>query len=183
MSDKFSRKQKWALIELSVLFLILIAGDLWLDFANGINNSHLIIEIFAGIMASGITLTIWRRRLAPIVDALISSEQRRSHLQERVDTWKTTLAAYSREVQKAIDTQFELWKLTAAEKEIAFLLLRGLSIKEIAEVRQVSEKTVRQQSLGIYRKSGLKGRAELSASFLEDILSGVTIGSDERHAG
>jgi hypothetical protein len=30
---------------------------------------------------------------------------------------------------------------------------------------------VRQQSLAVYRKAGLAGRAELSAFFLEDLLS------------
>ena len=53
---------------------------------------------------------------------------------------------------------------------IALLLLKGPSHKAIAAVRQTSEKTVRQQSLAVYRKAGLSGRAELSAFFLEDLL-------------
>jgi DNA-binding CsgD family transcriptional regulator len=183
MNDKFSDKQKWVLVELSILFLILLVGDLWLDWANGTGNSHLIIEVFAGVISGAVTLAIWRRRVAPLVDALISSEHGRNHLQARLDTWKTSLAAYARDVRKSIDSQFDLWKLTVAEKETAFLLLKGLSIKDIAAVRHVSEKTVRQQSQGIYRKAGLKGRAELSAFFLEDILSGVHVLQDEAQAG
>ena len=70
----------------------------------------------------------------------------------------------------AIDAQFDRWGLSSAEREIALLLLKGLSHKEIAVVRQTSEKTVRQQSLAVYRKAGLSGRAELSAFFLEDLL-------------
>lgn len=177
MSEKFALKQKWALIELSILFLILLIGDLWLDLANGITHSHLVIEVFAGLTGGAITITIWRRRVAPLVEELISSERGRQHLESRLDVWSTTLANYCRDVQKTIDMQFDLWKLTPAEKETAFLLLKGLSIKDIASVRNVSEKTVRQQSQGIYRKSGLKGRAELSAFFLEDILSGVPTAS------
>jgi putative tricarboxylic transport membrane protein len=69
-----------------------------------------------------------------------------------------------------IDRQFEAWALTAAEKEIALLMLKGLRHKEIASVRGTSERTVRQQALTIYRKAGLDGRADLTAFFLEDLL-------------
>lgn len=70
----------------------------------------------------------------------------------------------------AIDQQLERWGLSPAEKEIALLLLKGLSHKEIAQVREVSEATVRQQAGAIYRKSGLGGRNDLAAFFLEDLL-------------
>lgn len=56
-----------------------------------------------------------------------------------------------------IDEQFGRWKLTGAEKEIAV-------------IRGTSERSTRQQSLLIYQKSGLSGRAELAAFFLEDLL-------------
>jgi DNA-binding NarL/FixJ family response regulator len=54
---------------------------------------------------------------------------------------------------------------------VALLLVKGLALKDVAQVRATSERTVRQQSLAIYRKSGLAGRAELAAFFLEDLLS------------
>nr|HMN69592.1 helix-turn-helix transcriptional regulator [Bdellovibrionales bacterium] len=66
--------------------------------------------------------------------------------------------------------QLTSWKLTISEKEVAFLLLKGLSLKEIAEIRKTSEKTARAQSTAIYEKSGLSGRSELAAFFLEDLL-------------
>ncbi len=50
------------------------------------------------------------------------------------------------------------------------MLLKGLSHKEVAEVRNTSEPTVRQQALVVYRKSGLRNRSDLSAFFLEDLL-------------
>jgi DNA-binding CsgD family transcriptional regulator len=46
----------------------------------------------------------------------------------------------------AIDRQLETWGLSPAEKELALLLLKGLSHKEVAGVRGVSEATVRQQA-------------------------------------
>ncbi|MGE3975871.1 MAG: helix-turn-helix transcriptional regulator, partial [Bdellovibrionales bacterium] len=48
--------------------------------------------------------------------------------------------------------------------------LKGLSLKEIAGVRNTTEKTARVQSTAIYSKAGLSGRSELSAFFLEDLL-------------
>jgi DNA-binding CsgD family transcriptional regulator len=72
-----------------------------------------------------------------------------------------------------IETQMETWKLSPAEKEIALLLLKGLSHAEIANIRQTSERTVRQQSLKIYSKAGVKGRSDLAAFFIEDMLTPI----------
>ncbi len=71
---------------------------------------------------------------------------------------------------RAIDQQLTKWNLTVAEKEVAFLLLKGLSLKEVADVRKTTEKTARVQSMAIYSKAGISGRSELSAFFLEDLL-------------
>src|SRR6185295_15363492 len=77
----------------------------------------------------------------------------------------------------AMDRQFERWGLTPAEREVAVLQLKGLRHKAIAELRNTSERTVRQQALAIYRKSGLSGRTDLAAFFLEDLL----LPTDVRH--
>ncbi len=53
---------------------------------------------------------------------------------------------------------------------MGLLLLKGLSHQEVADVRNVSERTVRQQARSLYRKAGLTGRADLAAYFLEDLL-------------
>ncbi len=73
-------------------------------------------------------------------------------------------------LSSAIDAQLTKWRLTVAEKEVAFLLLKGLSLKEVVSVRGTSEKTARVQTIAVYAKSGLSGRSELSAFFLEDLL-------------
>ena len=70
----------------------------------------------------------------------------------------------------AIDAQFDRWDLTDAEREVAMLMLKGLSHREIGAVRDTSERTVRQQAQAIYRKANLSGRTALSAFFLEDLL-------------
>lgn len=73
-------------------------------------------------------------------------------------------------IRQNIKSQFDVWSLTPVEAEIGYLLIKGLSIKRIAELRDTSEKTVREQSSHIYHKAKVKGRAELSAYFLEDLI-------------
>jgi DNA-binding CsgD family transcriptional regulator len=74
---------------------------------------------------------------------------------------------------EAIDAQFTRWNLTAAEREVALLLLKGLSSKDIAAVRATSERTIRAQAQALYGKAGVTGRAALSAFFLEDLLAPI----------
>lgn len=84
--------------------------------------------------------------------------------------WRAKAAAVLEGLGQLINQQFDEWELSKAEREIALLLLKGLSLKEIAEIRNTGEPTVRQQTASLYRKSGTGGRAELSAFFLEDLL-------------
>ena len=81
----------------------------------------------------------------------------------------------------AIEAQFGSWGLSPAEQEVALLLLKGLSHKEVAAARGIGEPTARQQARAVYKKAGLAGRHDLAAFFLEDLLlpgslqsSGVT---------
>src|SRR4030095_7080120 len=87
--------------------------------------------------------------------------------------WRTEARTYLNGLGDAIERQFSLWHLTEAENEVALLLLKGLSLKEIAQVRATSERTVRAQARSLYGKSGLTGRAALSAFFLEDLLAPI----------
>jgi DNA-binding NarL/FixJ family response regulator len=87
--------------------------------------------------------------------------------------WRSEARTYLDGLGQAIEGQFSRWNLTEAEREVALLMLKGLSHKEIATVRAVSERTVREQSRSVYSKSGLTGRAGLSAFFLEDLLAPI----------
>jgi len=74
------------------------------------------------------------------------------------------------EYSAVIHNQFEQWLLTPSEQNVAMLLLKGLSFKEISGVRNTKEKTVRQQASVIYSKSNVEGRHEFAAWFLEDFM-------------
>jgi DNA-binding CsgD family transcriptional regulator len=87
--------------------------------------------------------------------------------------WRSEARSYLNGLGEAIEKQFSQWNLTEAESEVALLLLKGLSLKEVAQVRATSERTVRAQARALYGKSGLSGRAALSAYFLEDLLAPI----------
>src|SRR5690606_37197535 len=74
-------------------------------------------------------------------------------------------------LERALSNQFDEWALTNAERRIALMLLQGNSHKRIAKLTGSSERTVRQHAVGVYRKSGLSGRAALSGFFLGPLLS------------
>ncbi|HLS58150.1 MAG TPA: helix-turn-helix transcriptional regulator, partial [Paracoccaceae bacterium] len=61
-------------------------------------------------------------------------------------------------------------RLTPSERDVAWFTLKGLSIAEIARMRQTSEGTVKAQSNAIYRKAGVSGRAQLLSLFIEDLI-------------
>ncbi len=84
--------------------------------------------------------------------------------------WRDSMSHLIKGLSEGIASQFGKWDLTTAEREVGLLILKGMSYKEIAILRDVSEKTVRQQAHSIYKKAKLSGRAALSAFFLEDLL-------------
>lgn len=63
--------------------------------------------------------------------------------------------------------KFDEWQLTETERRVAVLLVKGRSLKEIAEYCHRGEGTIRQHAVAVYNKSGLAGRAELAGHFLE----------------
>lgn len=93
------------------------------------------------------------------------------HAQAEAERWRAESQSVAAGLAGAIDGQFTRWKLTAAEREVALLLLKGLSTRDIADLRQTREATVRQQAQVVYRKAELTGRADLAAFFLEDLLA------------
>ena len=159
-------------IYLLLIFLIMmIAGgiDLALDFSEGTNFTHATIE--AVIVALSLIAVAWLlfdiRQQGIEIEALrneLSSRQKPKHTPEKyVLDARTSLG-------NVINQQFNDWQLTNSEKEVGRLLLKGLSLKEIAAIRNTLEKTVRQRASSIYKKAELNGRHAFSAWFIEDIL-------------
>ena len=71
---------------------------------------------------------------------------------------------------EVVEEHFADWGLTPAEKEVAWLSIKGFSTSEIAKIRNTSEGTVKAQGNGIYRKAGVSGRTQLLSILVEDLL-------------
>ncbi len=152
----------------------LIGVDVFGDIAAGTSALHAAAELTAvGLALAGalwVARALWLRIGAERDRGAVLSRQLVS-AREDAAKWRAEARAMVDGLAEAIDRQLSAWGLTGAERDVALLLLKGLSHKEIAEVRQTSERTARQQALAVYRKAGLAGRAELSAFFLEDLLA------------
>ena len=118
----------------------------------------------------------WRAsnlNLKSLVNSNIGLLRQASVSIEESNKWKKEAQEALQSLSNKINKQFTAWSLTSAEKEVALGLLKGLSHKEVAVLRNSSEKTVRIQAAAVYRKTNLDGRAQLSAFFLQ----GLTISS------
>lgn len=69
-----------------------------------------------------------------------------------------------------LEEHFAEWSLTAAERDVALMAIKGLSIAETARVRETSEGTVKAQTAAIYRKAGVSGRPQLLSLFIDDMM-------------
>lgn len=147
---------------------LLIASDLLLDSRDGVGWFHVALEggvLVAALVGVFAMLKRFRRIDADLVLA-----------REDAERWRTENQSLLQGLSDAICEQFDVWGLTEAEIEIGFLLLKGLSHQEIADIRSTSERTAREQARALYRKASLSGRNELSAFFLEDLLQSAVSG-------
>lgn len=150
---------------------IVLMALIYIFFSNAIPFVEDIIEgdslihiLHEGIIASLCMIAIyivWR-------ETAISSRYTQN-LQQTNKTYSKQIKIFKNELLKVLEIQFEQWSLSKSEQEVALLLLKGLSLEEISQIRGTKEKTIRQQASTIYQKSNLKGRHELSAYFLEDL--------------
>lgn len=154
----------------------LSAWDLMTDLGEGTKAGHVIAEAFllavgflgAAFVARLLLQATRRAREAAAQLASVADALRRTEADAR--RWRQEARDLIRGLSQAVDEQFERWQLSSAEKEVALLLLKGLSHKEVAQVRKVTEATARQQARSVYRKGGLEGRHDLAAFFLEDLM-------------
>jgi len=105
---------------------------------------------------------------------IVIGRQIRRLLREHRDAAASVKVA-SGELLSVIAAKFDVWQLSPSEGEIALLLIKGFSAQEIADLRETRPGTVKSQSSAIYQKAGVKGRNELAAYFVEDLLAGENI--------
>jgi DNA-binding CsgD family transcriptional regulator len=143
----------WWLGAISLFFVYDIALDLHL----GELDAHVMVEAVIFVVCVVVLFLELRRNL---------------HLSGRLRTAHAQNQRLSGQFADYVRTRFTGWSLSRSEQEIAWLLLKGFSFTEIAALRAVQEKTVRQQATSIYAKSGSGGRSEFVAHFIQDLLTG-----------
>lgn len=162
MRDKF----------IAVILLIIMClnfFDVLTDISLGVPGWHIfsesIIVIVSGIGALFLIKDIHARTsdISRLKQELLISDDKFRNVS---DEMKNARHEYSAVIQ----SQFTQWSLTPSEQNVAMLLLKGLSFKEISGVRNTKEKTVRQQASVIYSKANVEGRHEFAAWFLEDFM-------------
>jgi len=142
--------------------------DLFTDLSHGAADEHVLIEALIVLISSVLIAWIIFERWQQSHEILQLKTQLSDANKTQAEASEYIIKA-RKQLSEVISHQFDDWKLTPSEKEVGWLLLKGLSSKEIAEVRDTLEKTVRQQASSLYKKTGLSGRHAFSAWFIEDL--------------
>lgn len=167
----FSARDRHILLAFLFGVALLTAIDIVEDVAEGASIFHVLTE---GVVVAGCLLAaigVWRRTFNRVRVKTKALKEQLTQANQDLAKWQELHSRVSTDLHSAMAQQFQAWKLTNAQQDIALLLLKGLSLKEIAQARNTSERTVRHQAAAIYKLAGLEGRTQLSAFFLEHLLS------------
>lgn len=153
-----------------ILCLITLASgvDLYTDLSHGAPFSHLAKEASIFLLAGMVVMWMLLERYQQKKEITLL-RQELATIDKNHEAMSDYIQNMRKQLSDVIAKQFTDWQLTSSEKEIAWFILKGLSLKETAAMRNTSEKTVRQQASSIYKKAGVSGRHAFSAWFIEDL--------------
>jgi DNA-binding NarL/FixJ family response regulator len=161
---------KWALLVKLVFLLVIITSitDIAADVRQGANILHIVQESVICVSALYLLISLFINTRA--------QAKQNQQLVVALDEAKLHSARASQELVKAkrifgeeISKQFSNWELTESESDVALFTLKGFNAKEIANLRNASEKTVRNQLTSIYKKSTTSSKVSFIAWFMEDL--------------
>lgn len=169
---------RYPLPTIAILALVAIGGttDLVLDKPERLLSAHVLFELALILFSLGSIALLslqWRRAAIALAGTQRTLAATRRSLEVQAaerDAWRRSAESVLAGLGQAIDRQFTAWGLTPTEREVALLLLKGYGHKQVAAQTGRSERTVRQHAVAVYQKSGLAGRAELAAFFLQDLM-------------
>lgn len=149
----------WMLFALQGFCAVFFAGDALLDFlglenSSGLRESDTFEYVIAAVLVLGLVFTgIEIRKVLG-----------------RQDRMETQLKAASGAFAELLEEHFDAWSLTPSERDVALLAIKGLSIADIADLRETKEGTIKAQCNAIYRKAGVTGRPQLLSLFIEELM-------------
>jgi len=160
---------------LLITFILMVFAELF--FLVDIFADFLLIDLTSGIIDHN---TLEFSAVILLAVSLVALSFQLRMLLQINNAQQEALQAASGELLQVIEKRFVDWKLSASEKQVALLLIKGLSIQEICDVRNTKAGTVKSQANAVYQKSGLQNRAELVSYFVEDLLAGESLISDNK---
>ncbi len=161
-------EQRFRYFYTAIVAFIAVSGiiDLYLDDTGHGLNRHQIVEIIFLVVAVLSVIFLWitlSRRLSSTKEMLFTATK-------ELEVFRTQNRSVLEAMRDAVHIQFQKWKFSPSEVKIAELLIRGYSSRQIAGILNKSDRTVRNQAISIYQKSGMTGRHDLAAFFLLDVL-------------
>lgn len=150
----------WSLFAVQAVCCAYFLYDIFMDLVlpaqpaflaeNDIVEGIVTIALFLGLTFTGSELRQIMRRQSEITDQLMVASGAFADL---------------------LETRFDEWDLTEAERAVAVLALKGYSVAEMADLRQTAHGTVKAQCAALYRKADVSGRLQLLSLFLDDLMS------------
>jgi DNA-binding CsgD family transcriptional regulator len=144
------------LITAQIICAVVFLLDVLADFSRmSVMDWHLVPEALASLaLIAGIALQLmYLKQLL----------QRKASLERSVGMASSAL-------QTIIESHFDEWKLTVSERDVAGLMVKGLSISEIAKVRGSADGTVKAHLNAIYRKANARNRAEVLSHIMDTLI-------------
>ena len=149
----------WGLLLLQAFCALFFLADVVFDLI-GMEDAlggveHHTFEL-AAVLALGLGVVFTGREIAKIL-------RRQQRISEQ-------LKAASGAFWELMEEHFEGWSLTPSERDVAVLAIKGLTIAEIAKLRQTKTGTIKAQCNAIYAKAGVSGRPQLLSLFIEELM-------------
>lgn len=160
MTDTPRNLGLWALFGLQAFCALFFLGDAVADIfgleqAIGIKDTDTFEYVVA--VALGLSLVFTGRQL------------RETLLRQR--RMQDQLKAASGAFWDVLEEHFDRWGLTPSERDVAILAVKGLTIAEMAALRQTKDGTIKAQCNAVYRKAGVSGRPQLLSLFIEELMA------------
>lgn len=159
--------------------------------AIGRHRRWLALAVMQGLAASWFLFDIltevsevWRNPLHQVPEVIavvllwvgtLLSVQQLTEVLSRSEEIEARLQTASQAFGRLLEDSFDQWGLTDAERDVAILTLKGLSLSEIAEARGTRPGTVRAQSAALYRKAGVSNRLQLMSLFMDELTAGLVL--------
>jgi DNA-binding CsgD family transcriptional regulator len=139
-----------------IVVIVFFFSDLWFDYVEEKLDGHFYLELLLTILV----FYLFAHQINQLQQVKLN-----------LLTATNTIKNLQGEMVNYIDQKFIQWELTKVENQVAWLIIKGFSFKEIAHIREVTEKTIAQQSSAVYKKSGVHNRHELMSEFLEEFIN------------